>query len=350
MRVWTCLAVVLALLAFPFGPAWGHATATGLATVETMGDGVLYTLTVQTGELPDTAARMLESAARGDAANARRATDLARDAVVPRAGLEPCLPGRARILGGAAGEPKVRLELLFHCAALGGPLHLREDWRGVFGAHYRTILSIRGAPGTREAVLGEGSQEIGLALDAPGGGWANFAGLGVSHILTGADHLLFLLALLAGQRGLWPVARMVTAFTVAHSVTLGLAVTGVLAVSTRLVEPAIAASIVWVAMENLFLAPSGRRRVGIAFLFGLVHGMGFADALTGLALSGPGLARALIAFNLGVEAGQLVFVAVALPAIVWARTRAGLAWLPRAVSIPVAVAGAIWFVERTILG
>src|SRR5206468_12921320 len=140
--------------------------------------------------------------------------------------------------------------------------------------------------------------------------------LGIEHILTGADHLLFLLGLLVVCRRLRTVAQIVTCFTVAHSLTLALAVLHVVAVPSRMVEPLIAATIVAVAFENLVRPEEPDRlwvgRLATALVFGLVHGLGFATALaqTGLGAAGASIAAPLVAFNLGVEVGQLAVAAL----------------------------------------
>ena len=127
--------------------------------------------------------------------------------------------------------------------------------------------------------------------------------------------------------------KIVTAFTVAHSITLSLAALGLVHVPARIVEPLIAASIVWVAVENL-VAPGGvGRRWLIAAAFGLVHGLGFASALIELDLSRETLVRALIGFNVGVELGQLAFVAVVMPPLAWASRPGRLPRLPQILSV-----------------
>lgn len=150
-----------------------------------------------------------------------------------------------------------------------------------------------------------------------GGG---FFGQGLHHILIGADHVLFLVCLLlplvlapgAGWRSrAWPLLGLVTAFTVGHSITLGLASWRVLTVPPTVIEPLIAATIALTALDNIrpFL---GHRRIGAAFFFGLIHGFGFAGPLLELDLARLAMALALLQFNLGVEAGQLVVVALAM--------------------------------------
>jgi hypothetical protein len=172
--------------------------------------------------------------------------------------------------------------------------------------------------------------------------------LGVEHIATGYDHILFLLALLLIGGGLRALVGVVTAFTVAHSITLALATLDVVALPTRLVESAIALSIAWVALENVLYDRShGRWR--ITFVFGLVHGFGFASILREMHLPTQSLALSLVAFNMGVEAGQIVVVLLAYPVI------AAIQRTPHRRMIVATASGVIltlalyWFVERAFL-
>jgi hydrogenase/urease accessory protein HupE len=141
---------------------------------------------------------------------------------------------------------------------------------------------------------------VDLGTPSPNG-LVGFVRLGVEHILTGYDHLLFLFALLAGAANFWRVLGIASMFTLAHSITLSLAVLGLVHAPAAVVEPLIAVSIIWVAVENMLGAGRLWRRFAVAFVFGLVHGLGFADALSPLALTGWPLVSALAGFNLGVE-------------------------------------------------
>jgi hydrogenase/urease accessory protein HupE len=149
---------------------------------------------------------------------------------------------------------------------------------------------------------------------------AGFFRLGVEHILLGVDHLLFVLALVLIVRGTGMLVKTITAFTVAHSITLALATLGFVHVPSAPVEAAIALSIVFVAAEIL-RSRRGERGLTerapwiVAFAFGLLHGFGFAGALTAVGLPPHDIPLALLFFNLGVEAGQLAFVAIALSTI-----------------------------------
>ncbi|MFZ5478950.1 MAG: HupE/UreJ family protein [Myxococcota bacterium] len=169
---------------------------------------------------------------------------------------------------------------------------------------------------------------------------------GIAHIWAGYDHLLFLAGLLLAAPGLRAMLLVVTGFTLAHSITLSLAATGVLTLPPSLVEPAIAASIAYVGIEN-FWNPTPKRRALVTFALGLVHGFGFAGALAELGLPRGQLAVALATFNLGVELGQAAVVALVLPLLLWLRRWPW--WQARAVpaaSIGVTVAGLWWLVER----
>jgi len=172
-----------------------------------------------------------------------------------------------------------------------------------------------------------------------------FAWMGIEHILTGWDHLAFLLALLVLARKMADVLKLVTAFTVAHSLTLGLTALRVIGPDASIVEPIIAASIVWVAVENLLVRESKKRWM-LVFGFGLIHGMGFGGALVEMNLARP--ATALLGFNVGVELGQLAVVALVFPvlALLRRREKAYRTWVVRGLSGAAACAGLVWFVQR----
>ena len=134
---------------------------------------------------------------------------------------------------------------------------------------------------------------------------------GIEHIWIGYDHIAFLLAVVLWGRRFWPLFKVVTAFTVAHSITLSLAVLNIIQLPSSFVEAMIAATIVYVALENIFIRDLDRRW-RITFLLGLFHGLGFASVLRDFGLPSDALALALVAFNVGVEIGQLVIVAIAV--------------------------------------
>jgi hypothetical protein len=177
------------------------------------------------------------------------------------------------------------------------------------------LAKIRAGGGFEEHIFTRTDAEVTIGgAGGLGSVFRRFFVLGVEHIATGYDHILFLLALLLVGGGLRSLLAIVTAFTVAHSVTLSLAVLDVVQLPSRLVESAIALSIVWVALENLVIDRAhGRWR--ITFAFGLMHGFGFASILRAMHLPRQGLVASLLAFNLGVEAGQLIVVLAAYPLV-----------------------------------
>lgn len=177
----------------------------------------------------------------------------------------------------------------------------------------------------------------------------NFTASGIHHIAIGPDHILFIVGLLLLGGSLPRLLGIVTAFTVGHSLTLALATLGAVNPPARLVEPAIALSILYVGADNLLTGSSGRDvRMWVALFFGLVHGFGFASVLRETGLPPQALGLSLFAFNLGVEMGQAAIVVVVAFALSLLRQRN--ATLARRVvtagSAVVMAAGAFWFVER----
>lgn len=182
--------------------------------------------------------------------------------------------------------------------------------------------------------------------------FTTFLRLGIHHILIGYDHLLFLFGLIIACHRFRPMITIITCFTIAHSITLGLAAFDVVTLSPRIVEPLIAASIVYVGVENLVLrGREPQRRWLLTFAFGLIHGFGFAGALkeVGGGLVGRALAMPLFSFNLGVELGQIAVAAVCLPILILLRRHPRFErYGPPVVSALVALAGGYWLLERTV--
>ncbi len=183
-------------------------------------------------------------------------------------------------------------------------------------------------------------------------GFGSFFILGVEHILTGYDHLLFLFGLLLVRTRFRSLLAIITAFTIAHSITLAIAALGVWTPSPRWVEPAIALSIAYVGVDNLILErkkKSAEKRWRITFPFGLIHGFGFASVLRQVGLPRSAIPSALVGFNLGVELGQLAVLALLLPAIALIRRKTWFdTWVVPAASVLVILAGLVWFVARVV--
>ena len=258
---------------------------------------------------------------------------------------------------GAISAPSAEAEGLVVFRIDCGKQGLRGQTIGVAGLASQptdVILRIQWADGTlTTGVLRSGAEEFvvpGTGAGAPT--WdvvRRYGALGVEHILTGTDHLAFVLGLLLLVRGWWRLVETISAFTLAHTLTLALAVLGVVRVPPAPVEAMIAVSIVLVAVEVLRPpdAPptlTHRKPWLVAFLFGLMHGLGFAGALADLGLPPDHVPTALLAFNGGVEVGQLCFVAVMLgPVMLLRRTPRALQMVPAYAIGAVAVA---WTLER----
>lgn len=179
--------------------------------------------------------------------------------------------------------------------------------------------------------------------------FVQFFHLGIEHIITGYDHLLFLFAFLITAQGIRTVLKIVTSFTVAHSLTLSLSALNIVTVPAQWVEPLIAASVVFVALQNIFQREQTSERVGMTFAFGLIHGFGFASILRDMGISSLGTSawRALAGFNTGVELGQITVASIVFPLLWHLRSRPSYntAWAPAASSL-IALTGGYWLAVR----
>jgi hydrogenase/urease accessory protein HupE len=174
---------------------------------------------------------------------------------------------------------------------------------------------------------------------------ASFVRLGIEHILTGYDHILFLFGLLLIGTGLKNLIATVTSFTVAHSATLAIATLGVVQPVPWMIEAAIALSIAYIGFENLFVR-NPRYRWKITFLFGLVHGFGFATVLRHMELPRAGLVVSLFSFNIGVEIGQIAIVSLIYPLLMVMARSAYRPLITRVASAGIAAVGLVWFYQR----
>jgi hypothetical protein len=235
-------------------------------------------------------------------------------------------------------RPTVVIVTLFACQKPITGLSLRDNIFDVLGPDHHTLASLEWNKGSERIVFEPDRRETRITLAATTGssveGTAEndklaFFRLGIEHIVEGFDHILFLLALILGGGRAGAILGIATAFTVAHSITLALAVLDVFAPPPRIVEPLIALSIAYVALENIMRPNAAPRRWAVGFLFGLVHGFGFAGALRTLGLPLHGLYESLVFFNLGIEIGQLIIIAITLPLVLWLYRHA---WRRRAVT------------------
>ncbi|MFC7687367.1 HupE/UreJ family protein [Ureibacillus sp. GCM10028918] len=171
--------------------------------------------------------------------------------------------------------------------------------------------------------------------------------LGLKHIFTGYDHILFVISLLFGIKTFKNTFTLVTAFTIAHSITLALATLDIVDLPSRFVEAAIALSIIYVALINIF-NPDSKHQPWLALAFGLVHGFGFAGILSEMRLDASNLVTSLISFNIGIEIGQLVIVAIVFPILLWLKTVTfkPAKWVIPGASVAILAFGFVWFIER----
>jgi hydrogenase/urease accessory protein HupE len=270
-----------------------------------------------------------------------------------------CRPGAGTVAPDGDGAA---IRIPWSCAGVADPLR------------YRSTVLVDVSPDTKQVVLiGAGAKAAQDLLDAGRTETAltgtpppsllqvvfRFIGAGIGHIFLGYDHICFLISVVLWSRRLWPVVKIVTAFTLAHSITLSLAALDILRIPSTIVEPAIAASIVYVAVEN-FLTRDVEKKWRITFCFGFIHGFGFANALQEFGLPRTALVPALASFNIGVEIGQIAIVSLVMPLLLTldrlpAPGRRGGPAPVRSAPVVYAVSAVIvglasyWFLDRTVL-
>jgi hydrogenase/urease accessory protein HupE len=266
--------------------------------------------------------------------------------------------GRTLTGGWSGVEPipdrqSVRLKVRYPLSAPAGVVRVATAMFP-YDPNHQTFLNVYEGSSLTQAILDVRRSEFDYFAGTRQGARAvmkKFVPAGIHHILIGPDHLLFLVGLLLLGGTIGQLAAVVTSFTIAHSITLSLAALNLVTPPARVVEPAIALSIVYVGADNLLVsAPRGGRdvRAWIAFTFGFIHGFGFANVLREMDLPPRALGWSLFSFNLGVEIGQLFVVVVVASALAALRSRSQA--LGRRVafagSIGVIAAGAFWFVQR----
>lgn len=244
--------------------------------------------------------------------------------------------------------------LRYRCAGSPSTFQLRLPLLASLSQGHRHLVTVRSAAAASPVsqVVYEADPLFEVTAAPTASGDAGVAGplfaLGIEHILAGADHLIFLLGVILVGGRFRALVLAVTAFTLAHSITLALATLDYWVPSPDLVEPLIALSIVYVGIENWFVK-DGSRRWLLTFPFGLIHGFGFAGALQEVALPAAQLPLALLSFNLGVETGQLLALVLVFPFVLWLQRQS---WFAshgmRATSTLIAVAGLAWFVQRVV--
>ena len=249
-----------------------------------------------------------------------------------------------------ADRQSLRLPVRYALAAAPGRLGVSAAMFP-YDPQHQTFLNIYDGDALTQAILDRGHSGLEYFAGTRQGAFAvvqKFLPAGIHHILIGPDHLLFLVGLLLLGGTVRQLAVIVTAFTVAHSITLSLAALNLVSPPARIIEPAIAISIVYVGADNLLIRDGRDVRAWIAFTFGFIHGFGFANVLREMDLPARALGWSLFAFNVGVEIGQLLVVAIVATALAALRSRSEAAGrqLAFAGSLVVMAAGAFWFIQR----
>ncbi|OQW77557.1 MAG: hypothetical protein BVN35_05405 [Proteobacteria bacterium ST_bin11] len=259
-------------------------------------------------------------------------------------------------------QNNARVELHY----LGSPKHalmVQSKFLALLPDGHQQYLTVRDANGKAliEKMLGKHDDQISLPIanaavaespQAPFAAFGDFFKLGIEHIVTGYDHLLFLFALLAVTHSFWPALKIITFFTIAHSITLACAGLNIIELPSSFVEPFIAATIIYVGLENIIRGDHPKGRHWLTFGFGLIHGFGFAGVLQEMDISSgdTGILLPLLSFNLGIETGQIAVAAIVLPMIWWLNNKVETAEkFLKAGSVAVSLMGAFWLVERTML-
>ena len=230
------------------------------------------------------------------------------------------------------------------------------QWKEAFGSSVIRVLPQGEGDGVSFWLQnGNPSEPISLAGIDQRTRWEQFLDyiiIGFEHIVPkGLDHILFVIGIFLLSTHWKPLLTQVTAFTIAHSITLGLSIYGIVQLPSNIVEPLIAASIVYVGIENLFTQKLQKWRAAVVFAFGLLHGLGFASVLFEIGLPRDAFLEGLLAFNIGVELGQLSVIVVAFALIgFWGRNREWYRpWVIVPGSLVVSIVGGWWFLERTVL-
>lgn len=284
-----------------------------------------------------------------------------REAEISRTTLSQIAIGACVLEGGPlltdsrGGEAYLVMPFSGRCPAAGGETKVSYNLLFAQDAQHRGLVTLTMDGGARSFVVTPETREFTVSAGSGMAEVVAFVSHGMHHIWAGYDHILFLITLLlgavhlAGAREFWvpfvDAVKVVTAFTLSHSVTLGLAATGLLKIPVPVAESLIAATIVLAAINNMW--PFMTRRIWLlALVFGLIHGVGFANVLADIGLPQTGLLTALLAFNIGVELGQLAILVAVFPLVVLA-LRMMKGNLPaRVANAAIAVIGALWFSDR----
>jgi hypothetical protein len=264
-----------------------------------------------------------------------------------------CAASGGQLLAPSAASISITGTVDFTCAGEVRELTIHDDMSDVLGASHHTLTLLIGPGGsdqfTFEAEMREMAWVPGQKARAVSTAGSYFP-LGVAHVLSGYDLLLFLLVLMLRGEGWVRQLGIIAAFTAAHSVTLALAALNLVTIPDRLTGALVAVSIAYVAAENLFPKYAMSRRWAASLVFGLAHGFAFAKGLSEIGLPRANVAASVLSFNLGIEAGQAFVLLLIVPILLLTRSKP---WEPRLVATISAIllaVGLFLFVERALFG
>jgi hydrogenase/urease accessory protein HupE len=360
-----CPLVAVVLVGLVPGPAWAHAVSIGQSKIHQEGQTVRYVLAVEYDEL------VKRVSMRPSPSTVREVTDAQREAALrrSRAELASYLDREMQVLlDGEACDARLGtidvdrfegtvyaiLSSTYRCPGRpSGAFEVQYDlfFDGLSDAEkssHANVAEYHLGGETGRFLFERGEQRLSAGGESLLLAAGRFAVLGLEHILAGLDHVLFVLALLLGARTVRAILKVATAFTVAHSVTLALAAMGWVVVSPNIVEPAIALSIAWVAIQNI-IQKEPTHRLAVVFAFGLMHGLGFAASLSFGDQVDWRLITSLLTFNIGIELGQAAIILLAAPFLFFAQRHGWSRPVQWTASGAIALCGALWFLGRVSL-
>jgi hypothetical protein len=360
------LLIILTLAIFPVRATWAHTQSYGFLSVTlgaTSAQGRLELAVRDVDRIHDLDADRNGEITWGEF-RSRESEIMAAslDRISIGAPDAPCrLAGEPAMINSRGGESYIVFPFSGTCPAQSGPVMIGYDLLFASDAQHRGLIAVTTSQGTQTFVVTPAAKSVSVDPGQTGGlgQLLAFVAHGAHHIWIGYDHILFLITLLIGtfavsgsarpvKENIYDAIKVVTAFTLSHSLTLGLAAFGILSIPTKLTESLIAITIALAALNNIWPLVSRRLWV-VAFGFGLVHGLGFANVLAELDLPRESLLAALFAFNLGVELGQLAIVFAALPLIIFVTRQRSVDRLALpAANLAIAAVGALWFADRAL--
>lgn len=347
-------AILIASIAGPISPAHAHqGGTTGVASIAIRDNSIRYILTLSDVPMPSPLAEQMGFGQPGVTPDYRPLARAVAEKILFSNDGAACVAAPGQIVPPAATAVTATAIVDFVCPGKIRELRIRDDLFDLAGPNLHTLARIEWPGGVQQFVFATEAREetvsIGAKSETTRSAGSSFA-IGVAHILNGYDHLLFLLVLTLRGGGLFSLLKIITAFTVAHSITLALAVFDAAVLPGRLVETVIPLTIAWIAAENLFPQYAISRRWFVSAVFGLVHGSGFLPVLASIGAPRENLALPLLNVNLGIEVGQAIVVLLIVPILMRLHDRTWESRLVATLSAVVLAAGLLLLVESVLSG